>query len=247
MSEALVWVNCMCRNEPVLPYALLSVAPYVDRILVYDTGSDDEYLDEIYKVDDILKYTKLQIVSRKLKDGQTWVASDIEKTIDPEVSQQLADIRREMLYESLNAQFAWTLDGDEIYPDELAKQIEKLIWENLHGKVGLSLPFVDLCHDVRHVRHDHNMFRVYRSDAVEIRNNFPFEMHYSKLTGRVLEESPEETLYLKYNNDNMAVHHYESLIKPWRKNLTVKRKFNGKLPEVFERFPQFKHRVERWL
>lgn len=86
--------NCIIRNEDQwVWYAIHSVLPYVDRVLVYDTGSTDKSVE-------IIKSIK----SEKIKFVQ-------KKSLTPD---QVTACRQEM-WEASDADWILILDGDEIW------------------------------------------------------------------------------------------------------------------------------------
>ena len=47
-KKQFIWANCLIKNEERwVWYALQSVLPYVDKILVWDTGSTDNTVEII--------------------------------------------------------------------------------------------------------------------------------------------------------------------------------------------------------
>ncbi len=233
----------MTKSEPFCPYGILSLALYVDKVLIYDTGSEDKFLEDLFSTQKI--FSNIEIVQRKLEDAHSWVASNLDTTVNNNVAKALGDIRREMQTES-DSEFIWVLDGDEIYPNLLASKVRSYVDKGMGDKNAFFLPFIDFCHDFKNLRQIHTMGRVFRNKAVELRGSYPAEMHYDIKGNYCLESNSPDSVTLKYESDNNSVFHFESLVKPWRKPLNILRKFEGRLPEVFDKYPQFKKNIERW-
>lgn len=98
-----VIAHCMIKNEENwIWYSLMSVLNFVDKILIFDTGSQDRTLEIVNQI----KSPKIQLY--------------MESTANPRV---LAQIRQKML--ELSSGFDWILilDGDEIWPKDALTEI----------------------------------------------------------------------------------------------------------------------------
>jgi len=97
MSKAKIIVHCLVKNEEnFIWYALNSVLPYVDKIMVWDNGSTDKTLDIIKSIN----------------------SPKINLEVHPTTSrEEVAHLRQEML-ENTSPDYDWLLilDGDEIWP-----------------------------------------------------------------------------------------------------------------------------------
>jgi glycosyltransferase involved in cell wall biosynthesis len=100
-----IWVNCLVKNEERwLWFALQSVLAFVDKILVWDSGSTD-------KTEKIIKTIK----SKKINFQQIGSIS----------KKDYGKIRQRML-EQTKSDWVFILDGDEIWPK---KCLQKLLDE----------------------------------------------------------------------------------------------------------------------
>ncbi|OHA69080.1 MAG: hypothetical protein A3I38_02195 [Candidatus Wildermuthbacteria bacterium RIFCSPLOWO2_02_FULL_47_10] len=104
MKTAKIIVHCLVQNEGrFIWYAINSVLPFVDRIMVWDTGSTDETVQIVRLIE-----------SPKIKIKEL-------SSVDPEgftkVSQQMI--------EKTPQEYNWILilDGDEIWPEKSIKTI----------------------------------------------------------------------------------------------------------------------------
>jgi hypothetical protein len=126
-----IWANCIVYNEEnFIWFSLMSVVDYVDKILVWDTGSTDKTVDIINEVKN-LKGDKIEFRQYGLVDKEVFTQA-----------------RQEMLEES---QCDWIiiLDGDEIWwRDSLKKVMEKIKNNARIGSifVPMTIPVGDVYH-----------------------------------------------------------------------------------------------------
>jgi glycosyltransferase involved in cell wall biosynthesis len=105
-NKNIIWVNTLVKNEERwIWFALKSVLPYVDKILVWDSGSTD-------KTESIIKGIK----SPKI----------IFREIGYVSKKDYGQIRQKMLKET-DSDWVWILDGDEIWPKNCADFLMKEI------------------------------------------------------------------------------------------------------------------------
>ncbi len=96
-----ITANMVVKNEDIwIWFALNSILPYVDQVLVTDTGSSDQTVKIIQS-----------IRSPKIVFTETPANS----------ASQVTDIRQAQL-EQTKTPWAWIVDGDEIYPNSTAKE-----------------------------------------------------------------------------------------------------------------------------
>jgi glycosyltransferase involved in cell wall biosynthesis len=107
-------------------FALQSILPYADQILVTDTGSTDKTLD-------ILK----TISSPKIKLTKTNVSSSADVTR-----------ARSLQLEKTKTDWIWIVDGDEVYPTSTAKECLSAIGTDLYE--GIAVRRYDLLGDIYH-------------------------------------------------------------------------------------------------
>jgi glycosyltransferase involved in cell wall biosynthesis len=111
MKVARIVAQCLIKNEErFIWYALNSVLPFVDQIMVWDTGSTDDTIKIIH-----------QITSPKIN-------IQLKKSVSPEAFSHL----RQQMLEEIPKGYDWLmiLDGDEIWPQKSLWQIKHFI--NLH-------------------------------------------------------------------------------------------------------------------
>jgi len=100
--------HCLVKNEDrFIWYSLKSVLPFVDQVMVYDTGSNDKTVEIIKSI----KSSKIKLKEVGSVDVNTFT-----------------DIRNRMLKDTPTG-FNWLmiLDGDEIWPDNSIKSASSFI------------------------------------------------------------------------------------------------------------------------
>lgn len=246
MSRHILIANCMTRNEPTVPFAILSIINYIDKIIVIDTGSTDETYQELRVVQKMYPQ-KIILEQRFLEDGQNWSVSggQVHTTgISESTSIALGDIRREMLERS-NSEWVITLDSDEIYEESLIRCVRNYINKDCYGNIAMFLPFMDLIRNIKQIRHLHWMGRVYRKNMVDIRGNFPYEQHHNKLTGECLEYWSNDVKKVEFSEG--LIFHFESLVKVGRKEDRVIEQNNRPLPSIIDKYKEQFPRIKKYI
>jgi len=225
--------HIVCKNEPLIYYAVKSVYDYCSTILLYDTGTDDklalEGIDQLLK-EDTLKKIKFKIVPIDSDETQTvWTELDTE----PHNKFGVCQIRQ-MMIDDTDTEFFLTVDGDEIYYKETMEEIINVLIPNLKKNIyEVGIPLIWFASQT-------TLFdcgcpvtgRILRTDKVCVIDAFPHEGHAVKKT--------REKFTLKHKNYLIyralkAFCHFSNMLKPWRQkhvNKTNIRLFEGKLPEV---------------
>lgn len=129
-KKPLIWVNSLVKNEERwVWYAIQSVLSFVDRLIIWDTGSTDN--------------TKQIIESIK---------SDkiIFKPIGPVNKKEFGNIRNQMLKET-RADWVWILDGDEIWPQTSSIRLLKEIGNAFDNIQSFCVRPINFVGDIRYV------------------------------------------------------------------------------------------------
>lgn len=106
MSKPLLTAHCLVRNEERwVWYAIMSVIDYVDKILVFDTGSTDNTI----KIVKSIKSPKIIFEQKGVVDKK-----------------QFTQLRQEMLNRTTTSWFM-VLDGDEIWPQKTISELQQTI------------------------------------------------------------------------------------------------------------------------
>lgn len=104
-----IWVHTLVRNEErYIWYAVMSVIDHVDKILIWDTGSDDSTLEIIKEI--------------KRVEPKKVLFKEIGK-VNPE---EFTKVRQKMLDETKSDWFI-LVDGDEVWWDTSIKEVVGMI------------------------------------------------------------------------------------------------------------------------
>jgi glycosyltransferase involved in cell wall biosynthesis len=122
-------------------YAINSVLPYVDKFIIFDTGSVDDTQDIIKAI----RSSKIIFNQKKALNR-----NDVTK------------LRQEQVDKTFNG-WIWIVDGDEIYPKKTAEKVLKVIKEN-NEKLGIIVHRYDLLGDIYHYQNEnigsYNQFNI---------------------------------------------------------------------------------------
>lgn len=131
-----IWANTIVNNEEnFIWFAIMSVVDYVDKVLVWDTGSSDKTVEIIKKIREI-KGDKISF-----------------KEIGAVDKFQFPKIRQKMLEES-NCDWIIILDGDEIWWDESIKKLRGTIEKKGEAIDGIVVPMVVSVGDIYHIQEE---------------------------------------------------------------------------------------------
>lgn len=109
-------------------YAISSVLPYVDRFLIFDTGSTDNTVA-------IIKSFR----ERKIVFQQFHISKE----------EEMAELRNKQI-QLTGTDWFWIVDGDEIYPNELCQEILEAIDDKGERLEGIVVGRYDLLGDIYH-------------------------------------------------------------------------------------------------
>lgn len=153
-------------------YAISSVIPYVDKFIIYDTGSSDNTVPIIQSFNN-----KKIIFAQK---GEVNV-------------KKMVDLRNEQIKKS-ETDWIWLVDGDEIYPDKVAKSISKIISKQ-QNYLGVIVHRYDLLGDIYHCQNEkvgvynqfgkigHYVLRLINKNKIEglqVKGEYPNEYYANK-------------------------------------------------------------------
>ncbi|QLG69517.1 MAG: Glycosyl transferase family 2 [Candidatus Woesebacteria bacterium] len=136
MIHKSVFVHTLVKNEERwLWFAVNSVAPYVDRILLWDTGSTDRSI-EIEK--ELVKKYRDKISFRQVGE------------VD---SQKFTEVRQEML-DASNCDWVMILDGDEVWWEDGIKRAIDVINKRGDDLESLVHRYYNLVGDIYHYQEE---------------------------------------------------------------------------------------------
>jgi len=235
---ATLTAHCMIRNEPFVYYAVKSIYKYVDIILLYDTGSDDEHtIEDIYKLLDEDDQKKIRFKVHEIETDETkWKVGQARATAkNNEGKKGKWWVRRKMI-EDTKTEYFMILDGDEVYYEDTIKEIVNVViphWSKnkLCGFVTLNW-FMDL----EHVFKQSKSGRFFVTDKIGMTESSPNECHTVKATGSRIILSSDCSFLI---NKGTPYAHFEKMLKPWRRIVSHNdiKLFNGQLPKVMQKNP----------
>lgn len=183
MAKSNITVHMMVKNEDQwVRYSLHSILPYVDTILVTDTGSSDHTVEAIQSI----KSPKI-----KLTQSRVNTASDV------------THIREDQLKKTKTAWF-WVVDGDEIYPEETAKEVMSAI--NIGKYEGITVRRYDLLGDIYHRQNEsvgsyqmwgqtgHLVLRLLNQSklpGLHLKGDYPLEGYYDNKGIAIIDHNPK--------------------------------------------------------
>ncbi len=127
-----IWVNTIVYNEEnFLWFGVMSVAKYVDRILIWDTGSTDGTVEVIKKL------------QQKLGEKVEF------KMVGKVDSKKYTEMRQEMLVQT-KADWVLILDGDEVWWEDSIQMIVRTIHERGDDLDSIVVPFYNCLGDIYH-------------------------------------------------------------------------------------------------
>jgi len=189
MSKADVTAQMVVKNEDIyIWYSITSILPYIDRLLITDTGSTDKTLQIIST-----------IRSEKIEIEQ--IKSDNIIEIESMRQQQLAKTRTDWI---------WIVDGDEIYPGSLGEEITGIIKSKGSDLEGIVVQRFDLLGDIYHYQPDeagiydlfgrkgHFALRLINKNNIKglhIEGNYPYEGYYDKYSTELINHNPEKYVF----------------------------------------------------
>lgn len=188
MPNNLPTAHMIVKNEDVFVwYAINSVLPYVDKIIIFDTGSSDKTVE-------IIKSIK----SRKICFKQFEI-NNVE---------DISELRQKQL-EMTDGSWFWMVDGDEIYPDSLCKEIINLISTKGDKIDGIVVKRFDLLGDIYHYQSEkvgtyslfgtkgHLAIRLLNKKnlpGLHVKGKYPYEGYYDSKEIEVIYHPPEKFL-----------------------------------------------------
>ena len=135
MNKKTITVHTLVRNEDRFIYfAIMSVINYVDKIIIYDTGSTDDTVK-------IIKHIIASGYENKILFEEKGV-SDRNK---------IGLLRQEMI-EKTDTDYFMILDGDEIWWKKTIEELISIINEESHEKYLVAQHYINCSKDIFHYR-----------------------------------------------------------------------------------------------
>lgn len=164
----------MVKNEePYIRQAILAVVPYVDKFLIWDTGSTDNTIEIIKECQKI--WSNIQLFESHIeRDSIHWDGNH--------VSDALTEIRNALIKET-KTDWIMQIDGDEIYDVEsiknIAKTLDYISAQNLNWVQGIMVKIRWCVSNTEYVSPGpfDRTLRLFKKDG-EWKGAFPNEFYY---------------------------------------------------------------------
>lgn len=127
-----IWANCIVHNEEnFIWFALMSVVDYVDKILIWDSGSTDKTVEIIREV--------IKEKGDKIEFKEVGVLDKIDFTK-----------MRQVQLERSHCDWILVLDGDEVWWEESIKKLVETINKKGSRVDAVISPFYTMTGDIYH-------------------------------------------------------------------------------------------------
>jgi glycosyltransferase involved in cell wall biosynthesis len=243
-----ITVHSIICNEPFVYYSIKSVYNYVDKILLYDTGSYDQFtLSDIHVLLNEDKDCKIIFKQIEIDVCEADVDYEhLDEILKKNKDKKGKGAARQQQIDDTETEFFMVLDGDEIYYDESIKKIRLEIVPNFSKEKICGFTPLTWYANINQVFSCRCKYtgRLFRTDAVSIVNRVPDEMHINKCTGKMINRNDPESFIM----DIRPFAHFSSYVKPWRRSLRNFKKYEtNDLPEVMKLSPFYMYRYQMYL
>lgn len=181
----------MVKNEDrFVWFAINSVLPFADKLLIYDSGSNDNTVEIIKSI----KSKKINFEIKKIKDRQ-----------------DVAVLRNEQINKT-STPWIWVVDGDEVYPSVLCREIRQIIEKRGMDIEGIVVGRFDLLGDIYH----------YQDESVGSYELFGQRGHFAI---RLINKEKIKNLHVEglypyegyYDGSGVEIIHHDSKLYPFSK------------------------------
>lgn len=241
-------IHSVIKNEPFIYYSIKSIYDYADKILLYDTCSDDKYT--IKDIKQLLKEDKKgKIIYKQIPldfDESKWTFDKVNEFAKKYVGKMSVGKVRQIQIDDTDTEFCMLVDGDEIhYRSTMEKIINDILPYLSKNIIGVNIPLIWFYNmkQVFRVPGLENTGRIWRTNEVVMNGISPNEAHCFKSTGKEIAVTDKEYLIYK---DLIPYAHFETFLKPWRRKINKSQLsiFKGELPEAMKENPYY---INRYL
>ena len=231
MKKKKIWGHTLVKNEGrYIYFALTSVIDFLDRILVWDTGSTD---DTVKIIKHLQKKYPQKIEFREIG------------SVDPK---GLTEARQKMLQKTQSDWFM-IVDGDEVWWRKSMQQTIHVIGDKGNSLYAMVHPVINLIGDIYHFQEEsagkyqmlgkkgHLNIRAInrRIPGLHIKNSYPLEGFYDK-SERLIQEMDEKLAFI-----NEHLMHFTHLNRSSKgKSRKIKYELGLPLPKDFI-YPEVLH------
>ncbi len=191
MSRSNITVHMIVKNEDrFIWYAIQSVVDFVDKLIIYDTGSSDKTLSIIKSI----KNKKIHLSEKQIANKH-----DIS-------------LLRQKQLEETDTDWIWIVDGDEIYPFSLCREIRNTVKYGGKSIEGIVVGRYDLLGDIYHYQKEsvgtYNLFdkkahlvirllNIKNINGLHIDGIYPYEGYYDNQGKEVILHRKENYYFTK--------------------------------------------------
>lgn len=222
-----IWANTIVHNEEnFIWFAIMSVVDFVDKVLIYDTGSTDKTLEIIKEI-------------QKIKGDKI-----IFKEVGIVDKNQFTKVRQEMLEKS-ECDWILIVDGDEIWWESSIREIIGKIYKDGSSIDGIVVPVKIPIGDIYHLQEEqagnyeilgrkgHLNLRAINTEIPGLHIDFPHPKEsYLDQEGRPIQES-DKLIFL-----DAPYLHMTHLIRSSKKRVDKFKYELGKKVEKDFKFPE---------
>lgn len=221
-------IHMLVRNEPFIFYAAKSIYDIADQILLYDTGSYDDYtLKDIY-------WLLMEDKARKIKFKQLPMEYDYTKLDHASqkgvhnTGRNRAWVRQQMIQDT-QTDFYLIVDGDEVYYRMAAVEVRDIIDRFPKDKICGLVPILWFSKPNQIFSYYPRAGKLYRTEKVWVTDTDPDEMHIFRDSGKIIRNNDPNCIQVS----NYPFAHFSKYLKPWRLQVAHPRRFDEKnLPQV---------------
>jgi hypothetical protein len=227
----------MVRNEPFVWYAVMSVYPYVDEILLWDTGSTDVHtLQDIRRLKCEDTHNKIQVRHVTIDVDETgWSEGKVAEYQAIGRGKHTKGVVRQEMINATKTEWFLIVDGDEVHYRSGIKRIAELIHKGRPKELICgAVPLTWHC-DLDKTFRTTWSGRAFRTKRVRMNGKSPNELHVDRKTKKIIVKgSPGRA---EWHVTPYA--HFETMLKPWRRQVQSTQivPLVGSLPEVMQAHP----------
>ena len=229
--------HVVVKHEPFVYYAVKSIYDYCDEILLYDTGSIDHTLEDIYQLlrEDVDNKIRFKTIKLDFAEEE-WSLQNLSSFIAEHMGKMSVGKCRQMQIDETKTKYFMIVDGDEVHYRSAMESIVNDLLPNLpEDKYAVGLPltwFYNIGTTFTDQTFPYNG-RIIRTDKVYMSKESPNEQHLIKGSNDFF--TYEHPNYLIYNKIKPYAH-FETVLRPWRRKDKVRlsnvQLFTDSYPEV---------------
>lgn len=240
----MITTHTIVKNEPFLYYVIYAAYPFVDKMLLCDTGTDDPFCaKQLARVINDDKDHKIEFTTKKIQSklGHQWSSYDanIRGLFDPNAT-GVETIRQEQI-DATTTDFFLVLDGDEIHTSTSMQAIKNASenWDSKNACGFIYNMFMNSL-DTMFMTQPYGRLFLTRNTVMD-GGIFPSEMHITKSTRSHMAIGINSTMI----QDSLC-YHYEKYLKPIRRDDGGVRYKVDFLPEVIQKHMYIYENYEKY-